>query len=134
MPKTSYLLAALLATAAVTARAGELYTPDQTPSTGVLTRTQVKQQVLEARRNGELNHNDVDLPAPASNAETFGRTRQSVVAETLAARNTGGLDHNDVDLPNVAKGSTLTRQDVRNQAVADHPLIKLAPGRNTIAY
>jgi hypothetical protein len=133
MTKTSLLFAALLATAAVTAQADELYTPNQVQSTG-LTRAQVKQQVLDARRNGELNHTDVDLPAPASNGETFGRTRASVKSETLAARSTGGLDHNDVDLPNMAKGSTLSRQQVRAEAVADRQLVTLTPGKNTIAY
>ena len=134
MTKTSLLLAALLATAAVTAQADELYTPNQVQSATGLTRAQVKQQVLAARRNGELNHNDVDLPAAASGGETFGRTRSSVAAETLAARSTGGLDHNDVDLPNVAKGSTLTRQEVRAEAAASRQLVTLTPGRNTIAY
>ena len=134
MIKTSLLLVALLSSVAVTAGAQELYTPTQVQSTTGLTRAQVKQQVLAARRNGELNHNDVDLPAPASNSEAFGRTRSSVAAETLAARSTGGLDHNDVDLPSLATGSVLTRQDVRNQAVADRQLVKLSPGRNTIAY
>lgn len=132
MTKTSLLFAALLATAA-TAQADELYTPNVAPSAG-LTRAQVHQQVLDARRAGELNHTDVDLPAPASNADAFGRTRASVKAETLAARANGGLDHDDVDLPNVAKNSVLTRQQVRDDAVAARKLPRNAPGRNTIDY
>ncbi len=133
MNKTSLLVAAVLATAAFTAQADELYTPNATPAQG-LSRAQVRQSVLDARRTGELNHNDVDQPAPAANAETFGRTRASVKAETLAARANGGLDHDDVDLPNVAKGSVLTRQQVRDDAVAQRHLTRTAPGRNTIDY
>jgi hypothetical protein len=134
MNKTSIILAALLASAALTAQAGELYAPDPVSSTSTLTRAQVKQQVLAARKAGELNHNDVDLPDFATNPDAFGRTRASVKAETLAARATGGLDHDDVDLPNVARGSVLSRQQVRAEAVASRQLVKTAPGRNTIDY
>jgi hypothetical protein len=63
MNKTFLLFAALLGTAAVSAQAGELYTPTQfQDSASTLTRAQVKQSVLQAQKAGELNHNDVDLP------------------------------------------------------------------------
>ncbi len=134
MNKASLLLATLLGAAAITAQAGELYSPGQyqdPPST--LTRAQVKQSVLQARKAGELNHNDVDLPDDQATTP-FGKTRAQVKAETLAARATGGLDHNDVDLPNVAKGSIRTRQEVRAEAVAARQAVRTAPGRNTIDY
>jgi len=134
MNKTSIVLAALLSAAALTAQAGDLYAPEQIPSTSTLTRAQVKQQVLAARKAGELNHNDVDLPATAAGSDAFGRTRASVKAETLAARATGGLDHDDVDLPNVARGSVLSRQQVRADAIASRQLVKTSPGHNTIDY
>ena len=134
MTKTSSLLfAALLGTAAVAAQAGELYSPVQYQDpASTLTRAQVKQSVLQARQAGELNHNDIDQPD--EQAVAFGKTRSQVKSETLAARATGGLDHNDVDLPNVAKGSVLTRQEVRAEAVATRQLVKKAPGSNTIEY
>ncbi len=133
MNKTSILFAALLGAAAVTAQAGELYGPVQyqDPASS-LTRAQVQQSVLKARKAGELNHNDVDLPD--EQGVPFGKTRSQVKNETLAQRATGGLDHNDVDLPNVAKGSVLTRQEVRSEAVASRKLVKTAPGSNTIDY
>ncbi len=133
MIRTSLLLAALLGTASVTAQAGELYTPGQyqdPPS--ALTRAQVKQSVLQARKAGELHHNDVDLPD--EQAAPFGKTRGQVKNETLAARAAGGLDHNDVDLPDVAKGSILTRDEVRAQAIAARRTGNTAAGRNTINY
>ena len=133
MRKTSLLLAALLATAAASANAGELYTPGQYQDpTSNVTRAQVKQQVLQARRAGELNHNDVDLPSDG--VVEFGKTRAQVRGEVLAARRTGGLDHNDVDLPDVAKGSALTRQQVREETFASRNAVRTAPGRNTIDY
>ena len=133
MNKTSILFAALLGAAAVTAQAGELYSPVQyqDPASS-LTRAQVKQSVLQARKAGELNHDDVDQPD--EQAVPFGKTRAQVKSETLAARATGGLDHNDVDLPNVARGSVLTRQEVRAEAIASRQLVKKAPGSNTIDY
>ena len=133
MNKTSLLFAALLGAATVTAQAGELYSPVQyqDPASS-LTRAQVKQSVLQARKAGELNHDDVDQPDEQS--VPFGKTRAQVKSETLAARSTGGLDHNDVDLPNVAKGSVLTRQEVRAEAIAQRQLVKKAPGSNTIDY
>lgn len=133
MNKTSLLLAAVLGAAALTAQAGELYTPGQyqdAPSS--LTRAAVKQSVLQARRAGELNHNDVDLPS--NDTIAFGKTRTQVKGDVLAARSTGGLEHDDVDLPDVAKGSILTRQEVRADAVASRKLVNTTPGRNTIAY
>ncbi len=133
MNKASLLLATLLGAVAITAQAGELYTPGQyQDAQSTLTRAQVKQSVLQARKAGELNHNDMDLPD--EQATPFGRTRAEVKGKTLAARSTGGLDHNDVDLPNVAKGSVLTRQEVRAEAVAARNAVRTAPGRNTIDY
>jgi len=131
---TSLLLAALLGAAAVSAQAGELYSPVQyqDPASS-LSRSQVKQSVLQARKAGELNHDDVDLPDDQA-AVPFGKTRAQVKGETLAARATGGLDHNDVDLPNVAKGSVRSREEVRAQAIATRQLVKKAPGSNTIDY
>jgi hypothetical protein len=131
------LAAGVLAAAAMSAQADELYAPQQVSAAGALTRAQVKQSVLAARRAGELDHNDIDLPGNGvlvPNEDAFGRTRASVRAETLAARNAGELEHNDVDLPNVAKGSVLDRGDVRNQAVASRQLVHTAPGHNTIDY
>ena len=122
MNKISLLLAGLLGAVAISAQAGELYAPQQyqEPSS-TLTRAQVKQSVLDARRTGGLDHNDVDLPGNGTLMTTgtdFGKTRASVKAEVLAARADGGLDHNDVDLPNVAKGSVLDRKEVKAEAVA----------------
>jgi hypothetical protein len=137
MNKYTLLVAGLLGAAALTAQAGELYQPQQyQDSTPSLTRAQVKQEVLQARRNGELNHNDIDLPGNGVSVPdaSFGRTRASVQAETLAARRTGELEHNDVDLPNVAKGSVLSRQQVKAEAIASRQLVHTAPGRNTIDY
>ena len=133
MTKTSLLLAALLGTAAVTAQAGELYTPGQYQDpASTLTRAQVKQSVLQARKAGELDHNDVDLPDDQTAA--FGNTRAQVRRETLAARPTGGLDHNDVDLPSVSRNSVLNRQDVRAEAIAARKNAATASGRNAIDY
>ena len=135
MNKTSsLLLAAVLGTAAFAVQADELYTPNPVQGqTSTLTRAQVKQSVLQARKAGELDHNDVDQPQ--EQAVPFGKTRTQVKAETLAARKTGGLDHNDVDLPNLAKGSVLTRQEVRAEAIAARKTdSKNTTGRNTIDY
>ena len=133
MTKTSLLLAALLGAAAVTAQAGELYTPGQYQDpASTLTRAEVRQSVLQARKAGQLGHNDVDLPDEQSAA--FGSTRAQVRSETLAARAAGGLDHNDVDLPSVARGSVLNRQDVRAEAIAARKSSATAKGRNTIDY
>lgn len=128
------LLSAALGMTAATAQAGELYTPAQyqDASTSTLTRAQVKQDVLRARAEGGLEHNDIDLPTPV--AAPFGRTRAAVKAEVLAASRTGGLEHNDVDLPAVAKGSVLNRQDVKQEALAARQQSRNAPGRNTIDY
>ena len=68
--------------------------------------------------------------APAASALSRAQVKQSV----LQARASGGLDHNDVDLPNVAKGSVLTRQEVRNEALAARKAGNTAAGRNTIDY
>lgn len=134
MNKSSLLLAAVLGAAAFTAQAGELYTPGQyQDSASTLTRGQVKQSVLQARQAGELNHNDVDLPDDQA-AAPFGKTRAQVKSEVLAARATGGLEHNDVDLPNVAKGSVLTREQVRDENFASRNAVRRTPGRNTIDY
>ena len=131
---TSLLLSALLGAAAVSAQAGELYSPVQyqdPPSS--LTRAQAKQAVLEARKAGELNHNDIDLPD--EQAVAFGKSRGQVKSETLADLSAGGRVHNDVDLPNVARGSSvLTRQEVRAEAIASRQLVRKAPGSNTIEY
>ena len=137
MNKRSLLLFALLGAAAVTAQAGELYSPAQyqdAPST--LTRAQMHRTVLQEQKAGELNHNDVDLPGNGTTMsnEPFGRTRASVRADVRAARSSGGLDHNDVDLPNVARGSVLTRQEVKADAMTSRRLVQTAPGRNTIDY
>jgi hypothetical protein len=133
MNKISILLASLLGAVAISAQAGELYTPAQYDApASTLTRAQVKQSVLQARKAGELNHNDVDLPS--ENELAFGKTRAAVKSEVLAARATGGLAHDDVDLPAVAKGSELTRQQVRDEYVASRKAINTAPGRNTIDY
>ena len=132
MTKTSLLLAALLATAGV-AQAGELYSPTQYQDpASTLTRAQVRQSVLQARKAGALDHNDVDQPD--EQAVPFGKTRAQVRGEVVAARATGGLEHNDVDQPNVATGSVLSRQDVRAEAIASRKLVNTTPNRNTIAY
>ena len=134
MNKSSLLLAAILGAATFAAQAGELYAPGQYQDpASTLTRAQVKQSVQQARRAGELNHNDVDLPDDQA-AVPFGKTRAQTRSEVLAARATGGLEHNDVDLPNVAKGSVLSRQDVRAEAIASRKLVNTAPGRNTLEY
>jgi hypothetical protein len=134
MTKTSLLLAAMLATATLAAQAGELYTPEQyqDPATSGLTRAQVKQSVLAARRTGELDHNDVDQPAPV--AQSFGKTRAQVKQEVLAARADGDLVHNDVDQPQIATGSVRTRSEVHAEAIASLKNSTNAPGRNTINY
>ncbi len=134
MNKTSSLLfAAVIGAAAVSAQAGELYSPVQyQDAASTVSRAQVRQSVLQARKTGELNHNDVDQPD--EQAVPFGKTRAQVKSETLTARSTGGLEHNDVDLPKVAKGSVLTRQEVRAEAIASRQLVKKAPGSNTIEY
>ncbi len=138
MNKTSLLLSALLgavvATAGITAQAGELYTPEQyqAPVASPASRIQVKQSVLNARASGALDHNDVDLPSVSQTS--FGRTRAEVKQEVLAARGDGALDHNDVDLPAIAKGSITTRQEVRDEYLASRKHSTNAPGRNTINY
>jgi hypothetical protein len=138
MNKLSLLVATLLGAAAISVQAGELYSPPQYQDpAGTLTRAQVKQTVLQERRTGELDHNDIDLPGNGTlmtSDNTFGKTRAAVKAEVLAARADGGLNHNDVDIPDVATGSVLTRQSVRAEAIASRQLVKLAPGRNTIDY
>ncbi len=133
MNKTSLLLASLLTAAAFTTQAGELYTPEQyqQPASDV-TRAQVGQSVLQARKAGELKHDDVDQPE--YEGAVFGRTRTDVKAEVLAAAKTGGLQHNDVDLPSVAQGSALTRQQVRDEYLASRRSARTAPGRSTIDY
>lgn len=140
MKKSSLLLVALLAGAAGAAQAGELYSPQQyeQPASG-LTRAQVKQSVLQAQRAGQLQHNDVDLPGNGTlmspdDRFAFGRTRAAAKADVLAARERGELNHNDVDLPAVATGSSLTRREVRAEAIASRRLVETTPGRNTIEY
>jgi Domain of unknown function (DUF4148) len=135
MNKSSLLLATLLTSVALTSQAGELYTPTQyqdpaSPST--LTRAEVRQSVLQARKAGALAHTDVDLPTFAG--PEFGATRSAVKADVLAARAAGGLEHDDVDLPTIAKGSVRTRQEVRDEVLATRHQSRNAPGRNTIAY
>ncbi len=134
MNKTSLLLSALLGAATITAQAGELYMPEQyqAPSASTVSRAQVKQSVLQARANGALNHNDVDLSAYSRTS--FDKSRAEVKREVLAARADGELAHNDVDLPMVAKGSITTRQEVRNEYLASRKQSTNAPGRNTINY
>jgi hypothetical protein len=140
MNKISFLLASLLGAVTISAQAGELYSPTQyqdAPST--LTRAQVKQSVLAARRAGELDHNDVDLPGNGTlmtndSRNEFGKTRAAVKAEVLEARANGELNHNDVDLPNVAQGSVLNRQDVKNEALASSRAAKTAPTKSAIEY
>jgi hypothetical protein len=138
MNKSSLFLATLLGVAAISAQAGELYAPQQFQDpASTLTRAQVKQTVLQERKTGELDHNDVDLPGNGTlmtPTDAFGKTRAAAQAEVLAARANGELAHNDVDLPNVANGSQLTRQQVRAEAIAARQLTKTAPGRNTIEY
>ncbi|MGI9025807.1 MAG: hypothetical protein ACR2GP_09530 [Burkholderiaceae bacterium] len=128
------LLGAVFATAAVTAQAGELYTPEQyqAPAASPASRGQIKQSVLNGRASGALDHNDVDLPSYSSTAVE--KTRAEVKQEVLAARSDGALDHNDVDLPTIAKGSVTTRQEVRNEYFASRKQSTNAPGRNTINY
>jgi hypothetical protein len=140
MNKISLLLAGLFGAAAISAQAGELYGPTQyQDAPGALTRAEVKQAVLAARRAGELDHNDVDLPGNGtlmtsdSRAE-FGNTRAAVKADVLAARADGELNHNDVDLPNVAKGSVLNRQDVKTEAVASTRAAKPVRSPSVVEY
>ncbi len=138
MIKSSLLLATVLAGAAFGAQAGELYSPQsyQQPASSV-TRAQVRQSVLQAQKAGELQHNDVDLPghgASSPDDRAFGKTRAAARADVLAARERGELNHTDVDVPNVATGSSLTRQQVRADAIAANRAPRTAPGRNTIAY
>jgi hypothetical protein len=138
MNKPSLFLATLLGAVAISAQAGELYAPQQFQDpASTLTRAQAKQTVLQERKTGELDHNDVDLPGNGTlmtPTDAFGKTRAAAKAEVLAARANGDLAHNDVDLPNVATGSQLTRQQVRAEAIAARQLTKTAPGRNTIEY
>ncbi len=144
MNKISLLLATLLGAVTISAQAGELYAPTQyQDAPGALTRAQVKQSVLTARRAGELDHNDVDLPGNGTlmtndraNAfgNEFGKTRAAVKAEVLAARADGELNHNDVDLPNVAKGSVLNRRDVKDEAVASLHVAKPVVSRPAVDY
>ena len=129
------LLSAALGLTVATAQAGELYTPaqyEEPASASTLTRAQVKQDVLRARAEGQLDHHDFDVPTPG--AATFARTRAQVKSETLAAAKAGELEHNDVDLPAVAKGSVLTRQQVKQEAIAARAQSRNAPGKNTIDY
>ncbi len=65
MNKTPLLLSTLLGVATITAQAGELYAPAQyqAPAASTVSRAQVRQSVLQARANGALEHNDVDLPS-----------------------------------------------------------------------
>ena len=140
MSKLSLLLAALLATSAAAAQAGELYAPTQyeQPASG-LTRAEVKQSVLRAQKAGELAHNDIDLPgngtlmSPGDHL-AFGKTRAAAKADVLAARERGELNHDDVDLPATVSGSVLTRQEVRADAIASRRLVQTAPGHNTLEY
>ena len=133
MNQTALLLAALVGSIAVNVQAGELYTPGQyQDAPSALTRAQVRQSVLQARKTGELNHNDVDLPD--NGVMAFGNTRTQVRGDVLAARANGGLEHNDVDLPSVAKGSVLSRRQVRDDAIAARRNGSTAPSRNTVAY
>ena len=130
MNKLSFLLAGLAGAAVFSASAGELYSPQPyEEATHGLTRAQVKQSVLQARRAGELDHNDIDLPGNGTlmtgNRE-FGRTRASVKGEVSAARADGELNHNDVDLPTVAKTSVLDRSTVRAEATAGARAVKPA--------
>jgi hypothetical protein len=140
MNKISLLLAGLLGAAAISAQAGELYAPTQyQDAPGALTRAQVKQSVLAARRAGELDHNDIDLPGNGTlmtndSRTEFGKTRAAVKAEVLAARADGELNHNDVDLPNVAKGSVLNRQDVKAEAVASTHAAKPVRSPSVVEY
>ena len=139
MTKLSFLLAGLVGAASISAHAGELYTPQQYQDAASTTsRAQVHASVLQAQRAGALNHNDVDLPGNGTlmtdSSKEFGRTRADVKAQTLADRANGGLEHNDVDLPTVARGSQLTRQEVRAEAIAARQSVHTAPGRNTIEY
>ena len=134
MNKSSLLLSALLGFAALSAQAGELYTPEQYQGqpASTVSRAQVKQSVLQARATGGLDHNDVDLPG--FSRTLFEKSRAEVKQEVLAARANGGLEHNDIDLPAVAKGSMKTRQEVRSEYLAAKRESTNAPGRNTINY
>lgn len=136
MNKTSLLLSALLGVVTITAQAGELYTPEQYqgPAASTTSRAQVRQSVLNARANGGLDHNDVDLPASSGTSSAFGKSRAEVKSEVLAARASGDLDHNDVDLPAIAKGGIKTREEVRGEYFASRKQGTNAPGRNTINY
>ena len=128
-------LAALLTSAGFAVQAGELYTPQQYQEpASTLTRAEVRQSVLQAQKAGALQHNDVDLPE--TDVVAFGKTRAQVRQEVLAARATGGLEHNDVDLPNVAKGSALSREQVRDDYLATRKAQRQQPvsGRNTLDY
>ena len=133
-------LAALLATVGFAAQAGELYTPRQYQDpASTLTRAQVRQSVLQARKAGALQHNDVDLPE--TDVVAFGATRAQVKQQVLAARANGGLEHNDVDLPGVARGSVLTRDQVRADYLASRKVQQPQPvagrsadGRNTLEF
>jgi Domain of unknown function (DUF4148) len=135
MNKLSMVLAGgLLSAAVLGAQAGELYNPTQNQDQASgLSRAQVKADTLRAAKAGELRFGDVAVTSVTPTPE-FGRTRADVKSQTLAARSTGALEHNDVDLPQVAKGSSLTRQEVKAEAVASRQLVKTAPGHNTIDY
>ena len=136
MNKLSMVLAGgLLSVAVFGAQAGELYNPTQDQgSTTALTRAQVKAETVKAIKAGEVHFGDVAVTSDVAEKPAFGRTRQDVKSETLAARQTGDLEHNDVDLPQVAKGTALSRQQVKAEAVASRQLVHTAPGRNTIDY
>src|ERR1700712_3233650 len=84
MNKSSLFLATLLGFAAISAQAGELYpSPQFQDPASTLTRAQVKQTVLQERKAGELDHNDVDLPGNGTlmtPADQFGKTRAAAQA------------------------------------------------------
>jgi Domain of unknown function (DUF4148) len=137
MKNLSMLLAGLLGAAVFSAQAGELYSPLQYQDpASTLTRAQVKQEVLKERKAGELQFGDVSAEdrGVVAKAPEFGRTRADVKAETLAASKAGEIQFGDVQPTQVAKGSELTRQQVKAEAIAARQLTRTAPGRNTIDY
>ena len=137
MKNLSRLLAGLLGAAVFSAQAGELYSPPQYQDpASTLTRAQVKQEVLKERKAGELEFGDVSAEDRGLVAKTpeFGRTRADVKAETVAANKAGEIQFGDVQAVQVAKGSELTRQQVKAEAIAARQLTRTAPGRNTIDY
>jgi hypothetical protein len=137
MKNLSILLAGLLGAAVFSAQAGELYSPQQYQDpASTLTRAQVKQEVLKERKAGDLQFGDVSAEDRGLVAKTpeFGRTRADVKAETLAATKAHEVQFGDVQPVQVAKGSELTRQQVKAEAIAARQLTHTAPGRNTIDY